>query len=193
MARLNTIGRFMEESLRTGVDDYISGVTIVQPIFQNYIDKSIGYSASIRENLSNGDSLDVMFYNPEGSGVVAYIISVEAVGLAQGLIDIYQNATITSNGTELYLRSLKLTDTNPPNCKVEYNGTYDTSGAALVLQTVLPGGTRRRAIGSLAEVGETVIIGEGESILVRLTNNSGANNYYSIRIVWWEKQAGAYS
>jgi len=188
MARINTIGRYLEENLRAGTDEYIAGRSLIQPLFLNYIDMSIGYSASYRTDLSSGSSLDVLFNNPEGSGVEAYIITVECGGFVQGLIDIFEDVTIVSNGTPVYIRSLNFAADNSPNCVVEANGTYDTSGARKVHETVLPGGVKIMAVGSIAEVGESVIIPEGRNLLIRITNNSNSSSTYSIRFLWWEKQ-----
>ena len=94
---------------------------------------------------------------------------------------------MTSSGTELTPINLNQESTNASEANVEYGGTYDISGAQLVHSTVAPGGTKKEAVGGLAEVGETVVMPQGYSLLVRLTNKSASATDMSIRVIWWEE------
>jgi len=152
--------------------------------------KSEGYafSASKRfEGVSAGSSFDCLFNNPTGSRRTAEIISVIVGGLAQGHIDIYDGVSITSYGSEMIIRNLKLGCGITSACKAYYGGSYDISGASKVHETVLPGGSKVRAVGELSEIGESVIIRSGYNLMVRVTNKSGSSSDFSVRFIWYEE------
>jgi len=154
-----------------------------QKIYQGY-----GFSISYRfEDVAADGVVEVYFENPSGSTITVFIIVIECTSLAQGWIDLYRDASVTSSGTELTPVNLNQESTNTSEANVEYGGTYDISGAQLVHNTIAPGGTKKEAVGGLAEVGETVIIPAGYSLLVRFTNKSAAATDMSIRVVWWEE------
>jgi len=165
------------------------GTIITNQRFFKNIQMGYGFSVSKRfTGVANGSYSDVYFENPSGSGGNIYIIAIECSSLGSGWMDCYRNTTITASGTTLTPINLNFSSTNNSIANIEYGGTYDITGATLVHETVLPGGSKVRAIGSVAEIGESVIIPNGYDLLVRLTNKSGTATDMSIRIIWWEEE-----
>ena len=166
---------------------FSDGTLIVNPRFFHKIYNGYGFSASKRfEGLASDASAETLFQNPSESGRKAYIIAVEVAGLAQAHIDIYDNVSVTDNGTEIQCRNLNLASAITPVCKAYYGGTY-TPAEGKIHETVLPGGSRIRALGSQAEVGECVVIPENHNMMVRITNKSASTSDFSIRFLWWEE------
>jgi len=42
-------------------------------------------------------------------------------------------------------------------------------------------------VGDLAEIGESVVIPPGFTLVVQITNKSGAATDMSVRFIWWEE------
>ena len=153
--------------------------------FEDKIDCGYGFSVSHRfEAVASDASVDIYFENPSGSGRTIYIIAIEISTLAQAWADVYRGNTVSVSGTSITPVNLNFSSTISSIVNAEYGGTYTTG--TLVHNTVIGGGTRVNAIGSLAEVGETVVIPPGNNLLVRATNKDTAASDISIRIVWWE-------
>jgi len=155
------------------------------PRLEDRIEQGIAFSASKRfDSVANGGIIQVVFSNPTGSGKKAYIVAVEIESTGQGAVDIYRDVSIDAHGTEIPIMNLDLGSDNPSVCEIEYEGSY--SGGTLAHQTVVHGGVRSNAIGSLAEVGERVKIPEGHNIMVQFENRAGTDADVSIRFLWWE-------
>jgi len=73
----------------------------------------------------------------------------------------------------------------PSIVNAEYGGTYGLG--TLTLDDLCPGGSKKQAVGGMAEVGETAVIPEGFNFLVRVTNKSASDTDLAIRILWWEE------
>lgn len=138
------------------------------------------------EDLANGSSESIYFSNPSGSGKRAHIIAIIVSSLAQAFLDIYKNPLVTANGTQLTPVNLNLSVNTPSSMYVEYGGTYDTSSAERVYEDVIPGGRKNKAVGVLAELGENIVLPAGTSLLITLTNNSGAASSYAVHIIHYE-------
>ena len=165
------------------------GSIITNQRFLRKISDGYGFAISKRVTIANGNYIDVYLENPSGSNKNIYVLIIECSSLGAGWIDVYKNVTITTSGTSITPNNLNFSSTNTSIVNIEYNGTYDLTGGTLTHETVLPGGSKVRAIGSVAEVGESIIMSSGDNILVRLTNKSGAETDMSIRIIWWEENA----
>jgi len=167
---------------------FVDGTLIVNERFFKKIYDGYGFSISHRfEDIAADATVEVYLENPSGSGRTVFIMAIECSSFAQGWIDVYRGASVTSAGTGLTAVNLNLGSTNASVVDAEYGGTYDVSGAELVHNTVLPGGARVRAVGELAEVGESVVTPEDYSLLVRITNKGATASDMSIRIMWWEE------
>jgi len=167
---------------------FSDGTLIVNPRFSKKIYDGYGFSISHRfEDIAADGVAEVYFENPSGSNRTIFMIAIECTSLGQGWVDLYRDASVTSSGTKLTPVNLNQESTNTSAVEVEYDGTYDISEAQLVHNTVVPGGSRIRAVGGFAEVGEAVIIPAKYSLLVRFTNKSASATDMSIRIIWWEE------
>jgi len=160
-------------------------VVVSNPRFQYKIKKGYGFAVGHRfPNVASGASVDFYFENPSGSGREVVIIKVTVTALAQSDIDIYENNTITANGTSLTPRNLNRGSSVTSVVKAEYDGTYGLGD--LIFDDVCPGGSKKEAVGGAAEVGETTIIPPNSNFIVRVTNQSASDTRIAIRILWWE-------
>ena len=154
--------------------------------FAKKIDEGKAFSASHRfVNVAADEVIETFFENPSTSNKKANIITVEIVVQGTSFIDIYRDNVKVSSGTSIPIMNLDLSSPNTSEVIVEYGGTY-TPGT-LAHQTVAPGGSKIRAIGSVSEVGERVKIPPGYNILVRVTNKAGTSITISTRFLWWEE------
>ena len=152
-----------------------------------YIEQGKAFSSSKRVSIESDSSEYFYFENPQGNDKTAYIATVVIGGKAEGDIDIYENVTVTDKGTPMKIRNLNLGSSNVATCKTYYGGSFSNlTEDNLAHQTVLPGGSKIRALGYLSEVGEAVVIPPGESMLIVLTNTSTDTSKYSIEIMWYE-------
>ena len=177
---------FLTQKVPHQLRQHEDGTTIVyQRLFGLILDGKV-FSASHRfESVASDDSVSMYFENPQNSGKDAYIVAIEIVSTGKFWIDIYRGNTVTTHGTSVTPANLNLSSSNTPACKVEYGGTY-TAGT-LAHQSVAPGGSHLRAIGSIVEVGESVVISPGDNLLIVATNKSASSEDMSIRIIWWEE------
>jgi len=158
---------------------------VFNPRFQYKIKKGYGFAVGHRfPNVASGASVDLYFENPSGSGREVVIIKITVTVLAQCDIDIYENNTITANGTALTPRNLNRGSSVTSVVKAEYGGTYGLGN--LIFDDVCPGGSKKEAVGGAAEVGETTIIPPNSNFIVRVTNQSASATRISIRALWWE-------
>ena len=173
---------------RRAVLQFSDGTQIVNPRFFYKIHEGYGFVASRRfEGVASDASVDLYFENPAGSGRQVYIVVVDVIGLAQLYVDLYRGSTVTSHGTAVAPANLNLGKAVSPAAIVEYGGTYATG--TLAESTVVPGGSRVRAVGGAVEAGQAAVVPEGHNLLVRATNRSASSTDLSIRIIWWEEPA----
>ena len=153
--------------------------------FEERIEQGLAFSVSKRfENVASDTVVEILFSNPNGSGKTVYIVAIEIIATGQGFVDIYRDVTIETAGIQLNVMNLNLGSTNVSSCVIETGGTY-TNGT-LAHQTVVYGGTKVNAVGSLAEVGERIIIPEGRNFMIQFVNKAQTSIDLSIRILWWE-------
>jgi len=159
---------------------------LINPRFQYKIRQGYGFAVGRRfPDVASGASIDFYFENPSGSGREIVIIKTTVTALAFCDIDIYENNTVSSPGTQLTPRNLNRGSSIASVANVEYGGTYVVGD--LLLDDVCPGGSKKEAIGGAAEVGETAIIPPGDNFLVRVTNQSASATRIAIRVLWWEE------
>jgi len=165
---------------------FIDKTTLTNPRLQYKIEQGYGFAVGHRfPNVGTGANVDLYFENPSGSGREVVIITIEVTSLAQSDIDIYENNTITTNGTTLTPRNLNRGSSITSVVNVEYNGTYGLGN--LIFDDVCPGGSKKEAVGGAAEIGETAIIPPSSNFVVRVTNQSANSTCIAIRVLWWER------
>ena len=151
-----------------------------------YIERGQAFSASGRASIDAAESLGFYFENPSGSGKNVFMIIITVRGTAKGDLDIYDKVSVTTPGTQINPRNLNLGSTNTSVCYIEYGGTYNISSAIPVKVDVLPGGSKIRAVGDAAEVGESIMLPPGTSVLVVITNTSTDTARYAVSFLWIE-------
>jgi len=163
-----------------------NGAAIVYPLFFLKIYEGKAFSISHRfEGVASDSSVDLFFENPSGSNKNVFIMAIEVASSGLFWVDIFRGNSITTSGTSLSPVNLNTSSNNSSVVSAEYGGTYATG--TLVHNTVAPGGTLVRAIGSIAEVGESIVLTPGNNLLIRGTNKAGASADMSIRVIWWEE------
>jgi len=182
---------FLAERMKKPMLQFIDGTLIHNPRFFYKVYEGYAFSVSKRFAAVAPDSaVEIYFENPSDSGREIYIIALECTTLAQAWVDVYRGVSITASGTAITPVNLNFASTITSVANVEYGGTYDTSEADLVHETVVPGGSKKEAIGALAEVGESVVVPPDttKNLLARITNKSASDTDMSIRIMWWEEE-----
>ena len=158
---------------------------ISKPWFHEKIKQGRAFSVSRRyTGVGDGDTIYMMFENPADSGVVACIAAVEVIPDGKSYVDAYRDFEVTAAGEEQTPVNERLSSSNTAKCKVYYGGEY--SLGTRVHETIAYGGTKNNAIGSLVEIGESVVIDPGYRVLFAITNESGTTIDISIRIIWCE-------
>ena len=176
--------RDIETAIRNALLLFSDGTVIENPRFQYKIDRGQGFSASKRfASVASGASASMLLENPSSSSVVIYLIAAEVTTNARAWIDVYRDVS-WSGGGAVPIMNLDLGSGASSAANVVSDPSW--SGGEKAHETVCPGGTKKEAIGSMAEVGETVKIPPGRSILVVVTNSSDADQDLSIRLLWWE-------
>jgi len=130
-------------------------------------------------------TVQVLFSNPSESGIIAHLIALEVYTGGLAYVDVLRNVAVSTSGTSVDPLNLNMASNNSAKCEVEYGGSY--SGGVTALSVIVPGGTLVRAIGSVIDVGEEVIVPEGQNILTSVTNKAGTAIDIAIKIIWWEE------
>jgi len=146
------------------------------------IEEGKAFSASNRLTIAAGESKDILIENRSGKNIK--IVVVEITTLSNINIDIYDNVAVSSHGNEWDIRNLNLASTYIPNVIIEDSGSY--TGGELVGKKLGYGGAPAKAIGSASEVGEAVIIPDGNNIMIRITNTESQSTTVSVVILFYE-------
>lgn len=181
--RFNNVGAL---NVDAGLLQFEDGTVAVVPRLFYKIWVGRAFSTSyIFEGVAADATATALFENPNDSGKDATIIAIEAVSFGQAHIRVYRNVTVTNAGTAMPTINLNMSSSNSAICNVYHTPTW--SDGDLAHQTVLPGGARPRAVGDLAEIGESIVIPPGFDLIVQVTNKSSAETDISMRFVWWEE------
>jgi len=176
----------LRQKIRHTLNQLADGTVVNDPLLRQKIQEGVAFSVSRRfVGVADEDTGYMYFENPSESGKIIHLIIVEVTAFGQGHVDVYRASTINNSGTQITPVNLNLGSGNQSIAYVEYNGSYTPGNK--VHETVAPGGTKVRAIGSLVEVGEEVYIPPGYNLLVGVTNKAGTASDFSIRILWWEE------
>jgi len=146
------------------------------------IEEGKAFSASNRLTIAAGESKDILIENRSGKNIK--IVVVEITTLSNINIDIYDNVAVSSHGNEWDIRNLNLASTYIPNVIIEDSGSY--TGGELVGKKLGYGGAPAKAIGGASEVGEAVIIPDGNNIMIRITNTESQSTTVSVVILFYE-------
>jgi len=163
------------------------GSALCEQVLYDKIRNGQAFSVSHRfENVGSGENV-TMYFSVPSNGVTVTIVAIEVVTTAKGSIDIYRYPDVITAGTQITPINLNFGSSNASSVVVGYGYTVDLSSATKAHETVAPGGTRIRAIGSLSEVGERVLLPPGNSFIVVYENTDSAAEDVSIRIIWYEE------
>jgi len=167
------------------------GAAITEGILYDKIREGRAFSVSHRFSaIASGTNVSMYFSIPVDS-VTVTIVAVEVTSTGQGYIEIYRYPSVISGGTQMTPVNLNLSSSINSTVVVGYGYTVDLSSATKTVDVVAPGGRLVRAIGSLSEVGEAVILPPGNSFIVIYTNTAATDEDVSIRIIWFEETSVA--
>ena len=141
------------------------------------------FSTSRRFTLNAGASKQVVFINESGKEVK--MAAVEVITEGNLNIDIYTDAVIESHGSRWVSSNLNLGSGYSVEAYAEDGGTY--SGGTKRHETIAYGGARNFAVGSLASIGEGIIIPSGKNIMLVMENTTGSSIGISVRFIYYER------
>jgi len=145
-------------------------------------DGNIKY-ASKRVTVGSGDTHEFLIQAPDATDLKADIIGMEFTGGAQASIDILEDATVDTAGSDMLITNAKTGSSASTNLNLEHNGTY--SGGTLSAELLLPGGTQNTAQSGSAGDPIRTIVSNGDNLLVQLTNNAGSgDNEFGIELIF---------
>lgn len=148
------------------------------------------FAASYRWlDVADEDEENLYIGNPSENSKPLYLSMIESSTTGQALLDIEENVTIDTTGSDIPVFNRYVGSENESVMDVMYGGSY--SGGTSVHTTILPGGLRAQRVGT-KDMLATVVIPPDNSLLVTVTNNSGAKNNISIRVLWVEKEKEEY-
>jgi len=176
----------IEEKLPKQTSDSAS---LCEPVLYDKIRLGQAFSASHRFDAVAAGANVSMYFSVPSDGTTVTIVAIEVVTTGQGAIDIYRYPSMITAGTQITPTNLNMSSSNTSEVVVGYEYTVDLSSATKAHETVAPGGTKVRAIGSLSEVGERIIIPPGNSLIVIFTNRGSTSEDVSIRFIWFEEYA----
>jgi len=141
------------------------------------------FSSSKRFTLDAGASKQVVFVNESGREVKMAAGEVSTEGNLD--IDIYTDVVIESHGSRWVSSNLNLGSSYTIEAYAEDGGTY--SGGTKRHETIAYGGARNFAVGSLASIGEGIIIPNGKNIMLVLKNTTGSTVKVSVKFTYYER------
>jgi len=172
-------------------DKTSDGAAICEHVLYDKIREGRAFSVSHRfASVAAGANVTMYFSIPADS-VAVNVVAIEVASTGQGYIEIYRYPDVISGGTQLTPINLDFSSLVTSTVVTGYGYTVDLSSATKALDVVLPGGTKVRAVGSLSEVGESVILPPGNSFVVIYTNTAATDEDVSIRIVWFEESVAS--
>jgi len=183
---IRLLEKILHEKIPQALLQFVDGTLLMNPRFFKKVYDGYGFVVSHRfESVSSDAQVQVLLENPSGSGRTVYLVLIEVVSTGQGHVNVHVNNTVSTSGTSLTPQNLRIGSSITPVANVEYGGSYTVGDT--YQQTVLPGGSGVRAVGSIYGLGESVIIPEGNNILVTVTNKSSSSEDFSVKILWWEE------
>jgi len=173
--------------LNDAYNSVVQQLSLLQPIYERI---SAGYcflASHVFAQIQPGGSADLLLSNPQGTKVVCHVALLEVVPTGNALVSAYTNVTVTAVGTQVPALNLNLSSSATPALIVEYGGTYAVGDP--VLRAVAPAGAPYRVVGSLADVGENLIMQEDTRMLLRIATPSQSAIDAAVRVLWWEESA----
>ena len=191
LARESTLSSLNSKVVKANTD-------ATKTIWDYAVENDLAFAGAEIFNIGSGDSVDVLFANPSGSGKTLKVRLLAAQGGAEGKTEIYtgsygtegtEDIVKTADGEEIPKVNKKVGGTNTSVAVLQYDdtGTKYTVNTSNKTGNLIPGGSGNFATGGPATVGLAGEILEGHAILVRITNTSDRAANFGIRLEWWEK------
>ena len=165
------------------------GTLIYMTRLYNKIWQGYGFAGYyIYSDVGADEYANFLLINPENSGRIINLVITEVGTLARARMYSYKNVENISGGTSINIINLNFGSNITSIAQLLANPTY-TGGTALVSK-VIGGGYSVRAIGTVSEFGEAIIIPPGYNLLIRVQNKNTSASDISIGAIWWEETAG---
>jgi len=132
--------------------------------------------------LVNGGELDIRITTPASPEVA--LVSAIVEGTGDGDIELFENGTISVGNAITPLDLNRVTD-NAATTVIAEGPTVSAPGTSIFKGKML-GGQKNSAVPSDFTAQAALILKASEDYLLRVTNESGANSDYSVRIIFKE-------
>lgn len=147
------------------------------------IHEGVMYQAStIVSTLADDGNIDMLIRVSSVSDAHS-VFNINSGGEAWGYL--YENPTVTANGTELTPRNLHRCHTDTSGTKVYIAPTVTNVGTNLA-EGVIPGGQKKEAIGGQLRDTTEWILKDGNVYLLRGVNKGGAAKNMSLEVEFYE-------
>jgi hypothetical protein len=134
--------------------------------------------------LAVADDANVDLFIAVGDKELHMTFSGGAAGDAHAFL--YEGSTHTSGGTPVvaYNRYRSSTVTSTATFTA---GGVNVPGATAIISQYVPGGSKNQATGGDAGEREEIILAANTNYLARITNKSGGNDDFSMKMSWYEE------
>ena len=163
-------------------------------IWDYAVENDLAFAGAKTFSIGSGDSVDVLFANPSGSGKTIKVRLLAAQGGAEGRTEVYagsygEDIVKTADGVSIPILNKKTGGTNTSVAVLQYDdtGTKYTINTTDKTENLIPGGSGNFATGGPATVGLAGEILEGHAILIRVVNTSEKTANFGVRLEWWEE------
>jgi hypothetical protein len=173
-------------------DNIFKGAAIAIPPEHHEIHCGDSYESKYTGDLANGATVNFAIIVPneglsetnpgDSQATKQYHFKLRVDTEAEGLVQIYEGATLSDNGTALVVMNQ-----NRNSSLVDYLGLYvgptiTSDGTKLPLDQRIGSG---KAVGGSAERSNEIILKDNTIYLVRITNSTTSNNYYNIKFDYY--------
>lgn len=169
---------------KTPKEDKISESTIFIDTIHQHIHKGDAYICSSRVSLGSGAVLNALLVVP--SGYTVHLRHVTSTTGGPILIDMYEETTVSANGSAGNWRNANRNFPDTPNMEI-YSGPTITSDGTLIFQQMVPGTGGFFGGGATLEIGIIeIVLKPNTNYLLRFTNNSTGTETVNNTCFWYE-------
>jgi len=163
--------------------DATANALVTQNMVHKQIHNGIAFEADyVSESVADDETIEMLISTDASQSV--HIRFQAGVG-GDARIQIFENPTVTDNGTAITPVNRNRTSANTAVTSVYHTPTTSADGTILA-DHLAPGGGTGKSTGAIATSFEEYILKSSEDYLFRVTNISGSNNPLSISVAFYE-------
>lgn len=145
----------------------------------------VAFQVDGRNSLANGASM--IFIAKVGALPLHFINFSLEVSAGEVVMELFENPTITSNGTLVSSNNKNRVSTNTSLTACYGGGTVSSNGTLIAKHSILSAGQGAFTLGGSGGFGGEWLLKPNEDYLFKITNNSGSTIQYSINFYYFEK------